>query len=566
MSGTVAGSLIFDTKTDLSGFNRGIKEIDSNFKKVSQEVANTGEKIEKKLKEPINKVTKEVSELDKAFQKLGAVIVSVFSVQKIAQFGQEALNIASDLNEVQNVVDTTFQNSAREIDRFAETALEKFGLSELSAKQFASTIGTMFKSMGLGNKDILEMSKVLTGLSGDMASFYNLEPEVAFEKLRAGISGETEPLKQLGINLSVVNLEAFAMSEGIKKAYNSMTQAEQATLRYRYILQATADAQGDFAKTYDTSYANQTKALKENMATLTGTIGDLFLPVAIEVVSILNKITIGITDLVEAAGDGNIVAIAMIAVVTTLIGLFTFYAIKLVLANTLTGIWTTISGAATLTTSALAAAFTFLTGPIGLVIIAITALIGTIVLVVKHWEEIKTTAIEVWASIQKTWSNVKSWFNKTFVDPIKEGINKMLSFAEGLANGFVNAANQVIKALNKISFTIPDWVPDIGGETFGINIKELSRVSIPKLATGAVIPPNSEFLAILGDQKHGTNIEAPLSTIEQAVDNVLSRRGYSGGGAPIIIQLDGREVARVIAPYNAGESARQGVRLIDGVI
>ncbi|MFV0516513.1 MAG: hypothetical protein ACK5MV_03885 [Aminipila sp.] len=360
MSGTIAGSLIFDTKTDLSGFNKGVKDIDTNFKKVTKEVANTGEKVEKKLREPINKVTKEVSELDGAFQKLGTIIVSAFSVHKIMQFGQEVLSIASDLNEVQNVVDTTFQNSTGEINKFAETALEKFGLSELSAKQISSTIGAMFKSMGLGKKDILEMSQGITGLAGDMASFYNLEPEVAFEKLRAGISGETEPLKQLGINMSVVNLEAFAMSEGI---------------------------------------------------------------------------------------------------------------------------------------------------------------------------------------------------------------NKMLDFAEGLANGFINAANLVIKALDKISFTIPDWVPNIGGETFGININELSKVSIPRLATGAVIPPNSEFLAILGDQKNGTNIGAPLSTIEQAVDNVLSRRGYSGGGnATVILQIDGREFARVIDPYNTGETSRQGVRLIDGII
>ena len=114
------------------------------------------------------------------------------------------------------------------------------------------------------------MSEAMTALAGDMASFYNLDIGTSFEKIRSGISGETEPLKQLGINMSVANLEAYALAQGIETSYSSMTQAEQAVLRYNYLLDATSDAQGDFSRTQD-SWANQTKLLSENWQEFLGT-------------------------------------------------------------------------------------------------------------------------------------------------------------------------------------------------------------------------------------------------------------------------------------------------------
>ena len=159
--------------------------------------------------------------------KIAKAIGSAFVTKQVIAFGKAAISVASDLNEVQNVVDTTFGDGSVKIDEWAKNAAEAFGESELQAKQFTSTLGAMFKSMGVGQADMEEMSMSLAGLAGDMASFYNLDPTEAFEKLRSGISGETEPLKQLGINMSVVNLEAFAMSEGITKSYQEMTQAER---------------------------------------------------------------------------------------------------------------------------------------------------------------------------------------------------------------------------------------------------------------------------------------------------------------------------------------------------
>lgn len=208
----------------------------------------------------------------RAFGGLGKKIGAMLGVAAVTAFTKQCLSMGSALSEVQNVVDVTFGALADEINRFANTAITQFGLSETAAKKYASTIGAMLKSMGIGTQQAVEMAKVTAGLSADMASFYNLSSEEAFAKLRSGISGETEPLKQLGINLSVANLEAFALSQGITKAYKNMSEAEKVMLRYNYILKVTKDAQGDFARTSD-SWANQTRILSEQFKALQASIG-----------------------------------------------------------------------------------------------------------------------------------------------------------------------------------------------------------------------------------------------------------------------------------------------------
>ena len=135
------------------------------------------------------------------------------------------IDYASDLAEVQNVVDVTFGSATEAVNSWSKECLAAYGMNEVSAKRYAGTLGAMLKSSGLAGDAIVDMSKDMVGLAGDMASFYNLDLETAFEKIRSGISGETEPLKQLGINMSVANLEAYALSQGIKTAYKEMYQA-----------------------------------------------------------------------------------------------------------------------------------------------------------------------------------------------------------------------------------------------------------------------------------------------------------------------------------------------------
>ncbi|WP_091014776.1 phage tail protein [Paenibacillus amylolyticus] len=222
-----------------------------------------------------------------AFRGLGGIIAGAFAVHSIKEFGKEAINLASDLAEVQNVVNVTFGAMTSQINNWSTNLIDDFGLSELAGKKYASTMGAMLKSSGITGEAMKQMSVNLTELSADMASFYNLKTDDAYYKVFSGMVGETEPLKQLGVNMSVVNMEAYAMSQGITKSWLSMTQSEQAMLRYGYLLQVTADAQGDFARNGQ-SWANQIRIMSEQWNIFKGTMGAGFINILAPIVKGLN--------------------------------------------------------------------------------------------------------------------------------------------------------------------------------------------------------------------------------------------------------------------------------------
>ena len=229
-----------------------------------------------------------------SFSGMLKTIAAGFSAAKIGKalldLGKEAVQAASDLREVQNVVDTTFgEAGAAKIEAWAKKAGTQFGLTETQAKRFTSTLGAMMKSSGMAGDEIVTMSTDLAGLAADMSSYYNLDFDTAFQKIRSGISGETEPLKQLGINMSVANLEAFALQQGLQKTFSQMSQGEQTMLRYQYLMQATADAQGDFAKTSD-GYANGMRSLETEIASLKTNLGENLLPAVQWAVGELNSL------------------------------------------------------------------------------------------------------------------------------------------------------------------------------------------------------------------------------------------------------------------------------------
>ena len=238
----------------------------------------------------VSNITKSTTDtINSHMGRIKGIIAGALSVTAVVAFSKSCIELGSDLAEVQNVVDVTFGSMSGKVDQFAKNALTAYGLSETSAKQFTSTMGAMLKSMGLTTQQAFDMGTSLTALSADMASFYNLDAKTAFEKIRSGISGETEPLKQLGINMSVANLEAFALAKGINKSYDSMTQQEQALLRYNYLLSVTADAQGDFSRTSD-QWANQTRILTERFNALRASIGQGLIYALTPVIRVLNQL------------------------------------------------------------------------------------------------------------------------------------------------------------------------------------------------------------------------------------------------------------------------------------
>lgn len=207
----------------------------------------------------------------------------------LLNFGKSMFELGSDVTEVENVVDVAFGGMAQSAYDFASTAQEQFGLSELSALKYSGILMSMFNASGVAQRDAAEMSTTLTGLAGDLASFYNIDQEDAFTKLRSALAGEVEPMRALGVDMTVASMEAYALSQGITESWQSMSQAEKVMLRYNYLMSVTSAQQNDFQRT-QASFANQTRLLTLNLQQLAATLGQGLIAAVLPAVTALNKL------------------------------------------------------------------------------------------------------------------------------------------------------------------------------------------------------------------------------------------------------------------------------------
>ena len=217
----------------------------------------------------------------------GKLLAGAFAVKKIIDFGKECIELSSNLSEVQNVVDTVFPTMNRQIDNFARNAAVQFGLSETMAKNFTGTFGAMGKAFGFSEVQAYDMATALTGLAGDVASFYNMSQDEAYTKLKSVFTGETESLKSLGVVMTQTALDAFAMANGFGKTTKSMSEAEKVALRFKFVQDQLSAAQGDFMRTSD-GWANQVRLLSLQFDSLKATIGSGLIAVLSPVVRMLN--------------------------------------------------------------------------------------------------------------------------------------------------------------------------------------------------------------------------------------------------------------------------------------
>ena len=252
------GSIIIDTRIDTSGFQRGTSNLGSSFTKLGSSV-----------------------------KKLGIAIGGIFAVKKIVDFGKEAVSLGSDLQEVQNVVDSVFTTMSKQVDAFARSAQASAGLSETMAKRYAGTFGAMAKSFGFAESEALNMSTSLTQLSGDIASFYNTSQDAAFTKLKAVFTGETEALKELGVVMTQSALDAYAMANGFGKTTSAMTEQEKVALRYQFVMNQLSTASGDFLRTSD-GWANQVRVLQLQIESLKATAGAGLINIFTPVIKVIN--------------------------------------------------------------------------------------------------------------------------------------------------------------------------------------------------------------------------------------------------------------------------------------
>lgn len=777
------GSIRINTKIDSKGFNQGLNAITGSLKKLA-----------------------------------GAVGVA-FGVASLVAFGKQAVQIASDLTEVQNVVETAFGTMSSQVDAWAKNSIKQFGMSELAAKRMASTYMAMNAGMGLNGQGAADMAMRTAERAADISSFYNKSIDESDTMLKSIWTGETESLKQIGVVMTQTNLDAYALANGFGKTTQQMTQSEQVMLRYQYVMNQTRLAAGDFVKTQD-NWANQTRILSEQWKQFLGIIGQGLIQVLTPALKFLNQMmgvliqwaqtftaitgaifgkqqaqanasaaAVGnVADASNAAADGqnalagatkkagkeakgalasfdqlnvlerstadagaapgtgaatgSMPAVSVPAlegeigadiklspnvqrVVDTFRGFFDGLlsidltplreslskvveaaspivsgvfdglawfldnialplakwsveclfpavldviagALKVIggvleavkplflwlwdnilkpiatwtggvivavlgwLAEKLTAIGGWISSHQTLVQDfaiilggvagailavkgaiiavktafkvASAVSTVFTQGlnlqllPMTAIVVAIGAIIGIIIVCIRHWDEIKAVAIECWNKIKDAWNKAGDWFHKNVTEPVgnffsglwdgikgaftkafdfikkafKGYVNGWITMVESFINFFIKGINVLVRGINKLSFNVPDWVPGIGGNKLGFNIPQVPQVQIPRLAQGAVIPPNQQFAAILGDQRHGRNLEAPEGLIRQIVreelgnvyNPVLNAINNSNLGKKATIMgdvyMDSQKVGRVVARPVFKEGNRAG--------
>ena len=706
VTGRADGSVIIDTKLDTGGFSKGANNLKQQF-----------------------------SGLGAAMKKFGGIIAAVFSVKEIIAFGKEAINLGSDLQEVQNVVDVTFTTMNEQVHEFDRNAAATAGLSETMAKRYTGTFGAMAKSFGFAEEDAYGMSTALTQLTGDVASFYNLSQDAAYTKLKSVFTGETESLKDLGVVMTQTALDDFAMRKGIGKTVNKMSEQEKVALRYQFVLEQLSGASGDFVRTQD-SWANQTRLLNLQMEQLKATIGQGLINMLTPLLKILNTVIAklqqfanlfkAITEALfgNASSSGGGVASTLGAAAenaealedgikgagkaaqkalmgfdelnqlaapsggdadTGAVGSFDFALpdistaidanveditaklepIVAYIRSFADRIKKMIEPLKTIDFSASIESIKGFMQPIGKLVTLVgdglewvwfnvlvplatwsieehgpdsvdmlTEAIKPLVTMIEStrdgWESlmqslqpafewIRQNATEIidklktrfqnlgeileekgvdisqtlkdigiiWSTVWNTvlhplLEKIKKAFDVVFgfIGDISEGtfgdliqlfsgfvqfvagvltgdwkkaLNGLLKMFNALLSNMISGLNSLINSLNKVKFDIPDWVPNIGGKSFGINIPKLTAPQVPYLAKGAVIPPNAPFMAVLGDQRHGTNIEAPLSTIQEAVANVMedfSAANMAGHSATVEVL---REILEAVLGIEIGD-------------
>ncbi len=437
------GDLIVKIGGDTKGFDEAVKKTQSTL-------GGFGEAISAGIGVGIG------SEIFNSLQSGMAGVVNSF---------KEGIQYASDLKEVQNVVDTAFGTSAQAVNAWAQTTLANFGLTELQAKQMAGSMRAMLGSMGILPQEADKMSMSMAELAGDFASFYNLSHDEAWGKIRAGIAGETEPLKSLGINMSVANMEAYALTKGISTSWNAMNQSTQTMLRYNYLLEAGKNATGDFAKT-QSSYANQLRVFNGMLLDFKGKMAEAFLPMGEKILELANKILpklqqalkpiveyISKTVMPILQNEFNYMANEIFPMIFNKLSEFSntlktsgikealktlvpdifvdmAYFIKdifswiikhsTIVTTALVAIGTgflvfktitTLVAIATTAVSAFGAVMAFITSPIGIAVVAIGAIAGIAYLVYRNWQPIADFFKDLWSAVAKAFELGKSWID-----------------------------------------------------------------------------------------------------------------------------------------------------------
>lgn len=253
--------------------------------------ANTNE-----LRKEIGNANKSISGLQKSASKSAGGVASAFGKLKTAVIAlgigkviKDSIQSGMDAIESDSLFTTVMGDNAAAVKEWSNSVADTLGLSAVAMQKNIGVVYNMTSSMGVAGDNALKMSKGVSVLAEDMASFYNLDSEEAFNKLRAGLTGETEPLKALGILVDENTVKQTAYSAGIAEVGAELTQEQKVLARYTAILNQTSNAQGDLARTLD-SPSNQLRSLKQNVTNLGIAFSQILMPVVKAVLPWLNAL------------------------------------------------------------------------------------------------------------------------------------------------------------------------------------------------------------------------------------------------------------------------------------
>lgn len=327
------GSALKEVMTTLSNaprVNSNIIQMTNALANLSQQGAKVGS-ASRSLVTGFSNTTKSIKSTRSGFRGLASTIGKFYAtywmvMRAVGKIGS-AVDLASQLTEVQNVVDTTFGDMASKVDDFTKTSIQDFGMSELTVKQIASRFQALGTSIGISSEQVAngtavankalmsqnntlykttdsmaDMSLNLTRLAGDMASFYDVDQADVAKSLQSIFSGTIAPLRRYGLDLTQATLSEWAMKNGLDANIKSMTQAEKVLLRYNYVMANTQAAQGDFAKTANT-WANSVRVLKQEFQAWGSIIGSVIINALKPFVQALSKVMLKVISFTRTVAD-----------------------------------------------------------------------------------------------------------------------------------------------------------------------------------------------------------------------------------------------------------------------
>ncbi|MBP9479068.1 MAG: hypothetical protein KBF12_10645 [Sebaldella sp.] len=263
----------------------------------------------------LNSVTKEVAKfnskagntsgLEKLFASLGGVkgilagLGIAVGIKEIGKLGLSCIDAASEIKELDNVLEQVFERGSAEVIKWADTISTNVGRASFELQHQAAIFGAVFKGAGIKTDDLHDMSLALSQLAADFSSFYDNDMEQVFNALKSGLTGETEPLKRYGIILNETTAAEYALSQGIKTKWKEMSEAQKQMVRYNFLMEKTVFVQGDAERTID-SYANQVKVLEAYWDNISRTLGQKFIPTGESVLHVINNIMGSIDKMVKS--------------------------------------------------------------------------------------------------------------------------------------------------------------------------------------------------------------------------------------------------------------------------